>query len=141
SPHRVADIRVRYETEYGQYAALRQPKITAVRADVDIYPRRGALDVRGTYRLRNESDAPIPAVHITMLPWVGRTRIRIAGATTTHEDAELGYSIHTLASPLEPGAEIELAFDVAVEKRGFAARSADLGRFDGAFDTHIVGNG
>lgn len=141
SPRRVAAVQARYEEEYARYETLPQPKITAVQADVDIFPHRHALEVHGTYRLRNETGEAIPAVHVTVIPWLDSAEVRIAGATTTLRDSDLGYSIHTLDHPLEPGDELEMVFDVAVEHRGFVARGLDLGPYISPFNTHLVENG
>ena len=45
----------RYEKQYKQYEDLPQPKITALHADVDIYPERRAVDIRGRYSLLNKT--------------------------------------------------------------------------------------
>ena len=41
----------------GSTSDLPQPRITAVRADVDIFPESGGCEVRGHYRLRNKTGA------------------------------------------------------------------------------------
>ncbi len=49
-----ADRRAEYERKYGRYRDLELPRIVAVRADVDIFPERGSLEIRGAYRLKNK---------------------------------------------------------------------------------------
>jgi hypothetical protein len=122
----------RYEKTYKRYQALPQPRIVAVSADVDIYPERRAVDIRGHYRLRNVAASPIPAVHVQLLPTVEIRTLEIPSSTRTLEDEELGYRIYQLDRPLAPGEELELRFDVGVRNPGFR---------NGGEDTRVVENG
>ena len=47
-------VRRSFETLYKQYEGMAQPRITAVHADVDIYPQRRWVDIRGRYTLRQQ---------------------------------------------------------------------------------------
>ena len=46
-----------YEKKYRQYVGLAQPRITDVEADVDIFPERRAVHIRGHYALENKTAA------------------------------------------------------------------------------------
>jgi hypothetical protein len=122
----------RYEKKYKQYERLPQPRIRAMSADVDIYPERRAVDIRGRYRLRNVHAAPITDVHVRIDPKVEIRSIEIPTATATLEDRELGYYVYRLAEPLAPAEEREMRFEVAVRNPGFR---------NGAEDTRVVRNG
>jgi hypothetical protein len=101
-------------------------------ADVDIYPERRAVDIRGRYRLRNVHDAAIADVHLRIDPKIELRSIEIPGAAPALEDRELGYYIYRLAEPLAPGQEREMRFEVAVRNPGFR---------NGAEDLRVVRNG
>ena len=45
-----------------------QPRITDVQADVDIYPDKRWVDIRGTYTLVNKTQQPISDLHVVMIP-------------------------------------------------------------------------
>jgi len=126
------DRLARYEKQYKRYETLAQPRIRAVEAEVDIYPERRAADIRGRYRLRNTTAAPIAAVHLRFDPTVDIRSIDLGDARPSLEDAELGYYVYDLATPLAPGEEREMRFEVAVRNDGFR---------NGAEDTRIVRNG
>src|SRR5205823_11913530 len=58
-------IRAVYERDFKQYELLPQPKVTAVDAAVNIYPKRRSLDGSGRFTMQNKSGAPISQEHIT----------------------------------------------------------------------------
>src|SRR5690606_20590277 len=57
-----------YEKAYGKYRDLPQPRITDIRADVDIYPDRRTVEIKGHYRLENRTAKPIAELHVTLDP-------------------------------------------------------------------------
>ena len=115
-----------YEREYKQYEELPQPRITSLYADVDIYPERRAVDIRGRYTLRNKTASPVPTLHITVNPLVTVRAIEAPGLELTLDDETLGYRIYELSDPLAPGAAMELAFDVAIENPGFVTSGSNI---------------
>jgi ABC-2 type transport system permease protein len=121
----------RYETEYQQYAGLPQPRIAGVYAEVDLYPERRDADIRGRYRLVNRRDVAIERLHL-VVPTAGRLDRLDGAGTLEHHDSILGYRIYRLPQPLAPGDSMTLAFDIAVETRGFR---------NGAPMTELVENG
>ena len=122
----------RYERRYKQYEALPQPKITALYADVDIFPERRAVDVRGRYTLRNVNRSPVDTLHMSINPELTVRSIEAPGLRLELEDDTLGYRIYNLDAPLAVGESMELAFEVAVENPGFV---------NGRSNTSVVGNG
>jgi hypothetical protein len=132
-PSDVAEARqARYERDYKQYEGIAQPRITAIDADVDIFPRRRAVDIRGTYRLRNKTDEIIEALHLTMNPRIDVNHLGLPDSTLEIEDDEVGYYVYHLEEPLQPGQEFELTFDLAVRNPGFVNNGSD---------TRVVYNG
>ncbi|MEM7246652.1 MAG: M1 family aminopeptidase [Acidobacteriota bacterium] len=129
----VRQLRVRYEKDYRQYLGMPQPRFTAMSVEVDLYPETGDLATRGQTTLKNKTAAPIPEIHLQLstdaevgsIEWNRETRL-------TTNDEELGYRVYRLATPLDPGEEIELAFDLTYEQRGFP---------NGGLNTRVVGNG
>jgi ABC-type transport system involved in multi-copper enzyme maturation permease subunit len=144
-PGDVAEDRAaRFETDYKQYEGIPQPKITDIRTEVDIFPEDRAVDIRGTYALANRSGQAIDALHVTVPLIVEITELEVPGATLETEDAEVGYYIYRFDQPLAAGAELRLAFDLAVRNRGFKNhgfndRVVENGTFvnSGGFFPHI----
>jgi len=120
-----------FEKKYRKYERIPQPRITDVKADVDIYPDRRAIDIRGTYTLVNKTAQPIQELHVTYSPDLTTHDVTIAGAKLKLDDPS-GYRIYTLAQPLAPGASMSMAYHT-----GFAAR----GFVNGDSNTNVVENG
>jgi len=108
----------RYEKTYRQYKDLAQPRITAIKADVDIYPDQRRVEIRGHYDLVNRHDTPISELHV-MMDTRSKLSAVIPDAELTTDDAEVGYRIYKLRKPLQPGAIMPLDFTVLSENRGF----------------------
>ena len=110
-----------YEREYKQYQGLPQPRITAVKLEVDLYPRRGDVAARGTYELANKTDTAIDRVHLIIDPEIEVRELRFAtAAELSHENKDFGYRIFDLDRALAPGEASALSFDLLLPKKGFA---------------------
>ncbi len=109
-----------YERRYGRYADLPQPMVTDVRLRVDLYPAERRAVARGRFRLTNLTAAPVADVHVRVLgDDLLLTRVRLAGARTTLDDAAYGYRIFHLDRPMEPGGSRDLVFETRLQPRGF----------------------
>lgn len=126
-------LQARYEKEYKSYAALPHPRIIAADVTFHIHPEAPRLEALGTYRVRNKTQAPISQVLIS-LPREARVRkLSLAGVdTAASRDEALGLFVYTLPTPLAPGAEADLAFDLEFATRGFK---------HGGPNTDLAGNG
>lgn len=114
-------LQARYEKEYKQYDGLAQPRITAVSLEVDLYPGSGDVDARGTYRMINRGDEAISEVHVLQEESAEIRKLEFDRASEIiHEDEPLGYRIFRLESPLEPGEEAVLSFDLGYLRHGFS---------------------
>ncbi|HEX9163898.1 MAG TPA: M1 family aminopeptidase, partial [Thermoanaerobaculia bacterium] len=121
-----------FEKKYKRYEFLPMPKITDAQANVDLYPERRALAIRGSYRLVNKTNAPINELHVSMSPDVTSSHIEIPGAAVRSADTDLGYTIYRLNPPMLPGGVLPLRFTASVEHRGFV---------NGTSNTDLVANG
>jgi ABC-2 type transport system permease protein len=121
-----------YERQYRQYRDVPQPHIVAVKADVDIFPRQRRADIRGTYRVVNQSSAPIAALHLSVSPRLKVVRLDLPPHRTKLEDRRLGYAIYDLQTPLLPGQAISVGFHLEISNPGFVNNNAD---------TSVVENG
>jgi ABC-2 type transport system permease protein len=124
-----------YEKKYKALAADPQPKITAVKVAVDLYPREQRVRMKGRYSLENRSGRPIDAIHLL---FAQGDRVRIdalqfsVAVTLATDDPRIGVRSYTLAEPLAPGAAVDLDFDLDVPTRGFTNSGAT---------TDVVANG
>jgi ABC-type transport system involved in multi-copper enzyme maturation permease subunit len=112
--------RAEYERRYGRYGRLPQPQIVSTALRVEIHPERGAAEIRGRYRLLNNTSSAIAAIHIAPPPAVRTDAITLdRAAAVTLRDEELFHRVYVLERPLEAGDSLQLSFDVRVERRGF----------------------
>jgi hypothetical protein len=126
-------LRAQYEQRYRQFAARPQPRITAVRLNVDIYPATRTLAIAGAYTLENRTAAPITELFLTQDPDADLERLDFGQlATRGIADARRGFASYTLARPLQPGQRMTLAFTLRYAPHGFFG----LGQ-----DTPVVANG
>jgi ABC-2 type transport system permease protein len=121
-----------YEKRYRRYLDLPQPKITDVKADVDIYPHERKIDVRGHYRIANKTDKPITDLHVLIPVYMKLVSLQFAPHDVVSTDPVNGYTIYRLKQPMAPGATMDFAFDVQFWSRGFR---------NSPNDTHVVDNG
>ena len=114
--------RAAYEKTYAPLAALKQPRLEDVKLNVAFYPASRACRIQGEYRFENKGDQPIDSVLVNL----SNRRITRLHRLDFSQDADivqqsstLGVRIYRLNAPLEPGSEIMLRFDYAVETPGF----------------------
>ena len=121
------------EKKYKKFERMAKPRVTAVQADVAIYPERRAVEIKGTYTLVNKTGAPLSELHVSHNPQtLTRCAVSIPGARVKSDDPELGYTMYTLSPPLAPGASLPMKFETAFEAKGFV---------NGISNTNVVENG
>jgi ABC-2 type transport system permease protein len=116
-----------YEKKYKSLANAPQPKITAVKVAVDLFPREQQVRMRGTYTLMNKTDKAIDTVHLFFASGeevdVKKLELGVP-AELTRNDAYIGVRSYHLASPMAPGATLDLTFDLAIGAHGFTNTGA-----------------
>ena len=118
--------RAEYERRFGQYRDAPQPRVTRLEVKVELYPRRRAADMRGTFYLVNTTAGANEAIHFAPRLAVNTTAVRFdRPANAVLSDDELGHRIYVLETPLNPGESVRLDFEVHVEPRGFTNRGTD----------------
>ncbi len=115
-----------YERKYKSVAGVAQPRITDVRLGVDIRPGQRALHVSGAYVLTNKGSAPVSDIYLHQdhRATIGRLRFG-QQARALLNDPELGFHSYRLATPLAPGASIELHFELSFAPKGLLGVVAD----------------
>jgi ABC-2 type transport system permease protein len=111
--------RAAYEKKYAKYKDLPQPRITAVQADVDIFPYQRRIEIRGHYTLVNKHTTPISELHVNDNADFKLTSLSFAAHDTVSADSELGYTIYRLKTPLAPGASMAYDFTLEYAPKGF----------------------
>jgi ABC-2 type transport system permease protein len=122
--YEAADVRMDkqalYEKTYRKYKDLPHPKVTDVRAAVDIYPDERRVAVKGNYVLENKTDQPLDTLRLQVNPDVETQWTNLPPHQVVLNDKEAGFSILKLAQPMQPGARMPLDFVVDVRHPGFS---------------------
>jgi ABC-2 type transport system permease protein len=112
-------IQADYERRFKQYENLPQPKVTAVDANVNIYPERRSFDGNVRMTLQNKTSQPISQVHVTNLRQsVSDVKFDRPFHLVSAAPRDL-YSIYALEQPLAPGEIVTLTCNVGHQTRGF----------------------
>jgi ABC-2 type transport system permease protein len=112
--------RAEYERRYGQYEWIPQPRLTGVNLHVEIYPDQRKAEIRGVYRLVNNSTVPIDSIHLaTALAVETGVAAFDRPAALVLADEAFGHRIYALADPLPPGGSLAFSFEVRYSPRGF----------------------
>jgi ABC-type transport system involved in multi-copper enzyme maturation permease subunit len=109
-----------------------QPRITAVKADVDIYPDQLRAVVRGHYRLENKTAAPIEEFFLHFDDLKKVSKLDFAAHSTIKRDEDYDLEIVKLTTPMAPGGAMDFDFEIELGQDGFSTAGGD---------THIVSNG
>lgn len=111
---------VAFEREYGGYVGLPQPTLVHMSLNVALFPAERRAEVRGSYRVRNESADSIVDVHLRMVDENTRLRdITFPGAQLVRDDTVFAYRIYRLDRPMAPGDERTFDFVTQRLARGF----------------------
>ena len=121
-----------YEKQYAKFAGLPQPRITAVKADVDIHPYQRQLHIRAHYTLVNKHDVPVTELLVNYADDFAPKTLTFAPHDTVRLDSRLGVAIYRLKTPLAPGASMTFDFDIDYAPKGFT---------NGSGETFLVHNG
>lgn len=118
--HDTEAAQANYEKKYKRYQYLPLPTVQKVYADVDIYPHRRDVHIKGHYVIGNETNGPLKELHVSYSPLVKLDEFSLQGATLLNDDSELGYRIYRLDKPMQPGDVRDVDFDVQWTTPGFA---------------------
>jgi ABC-2 type transport system permease protein len=115
-------LKADYEKKYARYDNAPQPGITDVSLAVDIFPEQRKADIQGYYVLTNKTHQPISEIYVNLSDRyiTNENRLEFSKpAVLVHRGQEYGFRIFRLDSPLTPGEEIRLEFDLAARAEGF----------------------
>ena len=114
-----------YEKAFRKYIDLPQPRITDIRADVDIFPETRSVTIRGHYTLQNKTRQPIAQLHVTIDPQIEVDKLDFGAHTLVSRDEVSGYTIYQLQAPLAPGASMDLDYTLRSQPHGFPLNGGD----------------
>ena len=138
-----SDFRASYEKTLKQFEYIPQPKITAVKLKVDLFPSQRAYQIKGYYLLTNTSSAPIRHIHVQKLleSNVTLTDVSFNRLTTANNSYEkYHYTIYQLSQPLASGQTLRMNFTQTLQPKGFETDNSDIDVVDNGtfFDNSVL---
>ncbi|MFO1396765.1 MAG: M1 family aminopeptidase [Burkholderiales bacterium] len=126
SRHDAQQLAADYEKRFKALAQAPQPKVTAADVRVDIHPEAHRARVAGTLATVNRSGQPITDVYV-LYPRSARAHKVEFSVPARLADSlpAMRWHHYVLATPLAPGATMDLAFDLEYGARGFRNDGAD----------------
>ncbi|MEP6940189.1 MAG: M1 family aminopeptidase [Rudaea sp.] len=115
-----------------------QPRITAIKTDVDIFPTDLRVVVRGHYRLENRTQLPITQFIVDLDRDIVVRRLDFAAHSAARIDRANSFTIYKLEQPMAPGAQMDFDFELEIAERGFSATGVDSAiAYNGTFLNNI----
>lgn len=111
---------VAFENKYKQYQNIRQPRVTDVFIEMDLYPEKLMAEAFGHYWMKNKWDSPIDSVHVMMTRNYDISKLEFnRSAEEVVYDPDYEYRIFKFSPPLDSGDSVRLDFAFTYEREGF----------------------
>jgi len=121
-----------YEKKYKKYEVQLQPKITAIKYEVEVYPYDRNVNTISYITIENKGDKAIDSLHYSLIHFVNeeldgmelnnsnwKKTIKIPKSKLVYDDKELGYQIFKLAQPLLPNQTMDIKVETNYKSQGF----------------------
>jgi ABC-2 type transport system permease protein len=119
------ELRAQYEKLFKPLLARPQPKIVAVRIDMDLHPYEHKVRFRGTYTLKNKTQAAIPELYVNVRESAIENALKASVPMKLEESRlDLDWRRYSLERPLQPGETMTLDFDLEYPRPGFSVSGA-----------------
>lgn len=125
-----------YEKTYKPLAAVPQPRIAEIVANVDLHPEERSYRIRGRYVLVNRTAQPVTKIIVPVRRDADAARFVVPSARVTR-DIRFNQYIFELDEPLPPRGRATLHFDLTYASRGFTG--GEPGRTLVANGSYVMG--
>ena len=123
------NFRAGYEKTLKKFEYTPQPKITAVKLEVDLFPSQRTYKITGHYTVINTSQVPIREIHLQKLleSNVELTDVTFDRNATANEKYEkYHYTIYELSQSLAQGDTLKMNFKQTLRPKGFETDNSDI---------------
>ncbi|TRD11836.1 M1 family metallopeptidase [Erythrobacter insulae] len=122
-----------YEKKYLKYASLKQPSLTDITMEIDIFPEERRMEASGTYQMVNDTGAPVQTLHVRLADSdTELLTVDIPGATLETDDTRFKHRIYRFDTPLAVNETATLTFTTRRWHKAFSASG---------YGTRLVENG
>ncbi|MBO2008219.1 M1 family aminopeptidase [Hymenobacter negativus] len=108
-----------YEKQYKRYEHAPQPRVTAVKLQVDLMPAARAVQVQGQLTLTNKTSRPLDTLRLSYSSYLENYQFRIPGTRPVLDDQRLHFRSFVLLPALAPGDSLLLRYSASYQARGF----------------------
>lgn len=119
-----------YEKALLPFENTPQPKIAAVKLDVDIHPCAPRIDTKGVYEIENRTDKPLREIHVRFDRDLKVLALSIEGARPKRTFERFNYRIFAFDTPMQPGERRSMSFTTARVALGFPNSGPDTRMVD-----------
>jgi aminopeptidase N len=119
-----------YEKALLPFETTPQPKIVAVKLDVDIRPHMPRIDTKGVYEIENRTGKPLREIHVRFDRDLKVLALSIQGARPKRTFERFNYRIFAFDSPMQPGERRSMSFSTARVEFGFRNSGPDTSMVD-----------
>jgi ABC-2 type transport system permease protein len=120
------DVQADYEKAFKQYADDPILVAAVVKADVDIYPAERQIKARVVQQMVNKFDKPLAKMLVHLPQNTREISIKVPGATLSEIDRKYNIAWLSFATPLQPGATIEVEIELLRSNPGFKDSDVDV---------------
>jgi ABC-2 type transport system permease protein len=113
------------EKLYKQYEKALQPRIVAVKTNMDIYPDELNFDTNGTYLMINKSDQSIDSIFLSHNAYPSTFEFDKSNQLVS-EDTIYHFDIYQLDNPLAPGDSLSLYFTIKNKPNRFLRNNSPV---------------
>ena len=122
---------VEWEKKYKRYEHAIQPRIIAIKTNVNIYPNKLNFDADGSYLMVNKSNQAIDSIFLNHNDYPSTFEFS-KPASLVMEDSVYNFDIYQLTTPLNPGDSLTLTFTVHNKANTFLRKHSPV-RGNGTF--------
>ncbi|MGG8495525.1 ABC transporter permease/M1 family aminopeptidase [Tenacibaculum sp. TC6] len=124
-------LQVEWEKKYKKYEHKAQPRITAVKVAMNIFPKTYDFNSSGTYKMVNKTDEVIDSLFLNHNDYPSIFEFN-KPVNLVVKDTIQNFNIYQLQTPLQPGDSLELNFTIKNKPNTFFRKNSPV-RGNGTF--------
>ena len=124
-------LQVEWEKKYKKYEHKAQPRITAVKVAMNIFPKTYDFNSSGTYKMINKTNEVIDSLFLNHNDYPSTFEFN-KPVNLVVEDTVQNFNIYQLQTPLQPGDSLELNFTIKNKPNTFFRKNSPV-RGNGTF--------
>ncbi len=126
-----------FKTNFEKYKNISQPKISAIKFDMDIYPASNSFTAIGNYTIINKTNTPIDTLMIrTGFDEITKYELN-KNNTLLAKDTFMQFFVHLLEKSLQPNDSLTLNFEINSKSNSLFEQNSNVVK-NGTFIKHDV---